>query len=79
MKPWQWLSTHSPGVPAPLLALVEAMAVRHLEMYGDGFAPLPPVPLPATPEEQAALLRATPLLRLQCGNHRIEELLRAYE
>ncbi|MCX5295839.1 hypothetical protein OG898_04965 [Streptomyces sp. NBC_00193] len=52
------------GDPAPLLTLAEAMAVQHLEMYGDSFAPLPPAPLPATPEEQAALLRATPLLRL---------------
>lgn len=52
------------GAPARLLAFVEDMAVQHLEMYGDGFAPLPPAPLPASPEEQTARLRATPLPRL---------------
>lgn len=56
----------APGgdAPAPLLTLAEAMAVQHLEMYGDGFAPLPPAPLPATPEEQTAWLRSAPLPRL---------------
>ncbi|MFE2326635.1 hypothetical protein ACFXD5_22335 [Streptomyces sp. NPDC059385] len=52
------------GVPSPILTLVEAMAAHHLDMTGGGFAPLPPAPLPATPEEQAAGLRGTPLLRL---------------
>ncbi|MCX4627565.1 hypothetical protein [Streptomyces sp. NBC_01443] len=52
------------GVPAPLLTLAGAMAEQHLEMYGDDFAPMPPAPLPATPEEQAARLRAVPLPRL---------------
>ncbi|MFD9521094.1 hypothetical protein [Streptomyces sp. NPDC059979] len=40
------------------------MAVQHREMYGDGFAPLPPAPLPATPEELTARLRATPVARV---------------
>ncbi|MCJ0871514.1 hypothetical protein [Streptomyces sp. AP-93] len=48
----------------PLLALVEAMAVQHLEMYGEALAPMPPAPLPASPQEQAALLRAAPLPQL---------------
>lgn len=40
------------------------MAGQHLEMFGDAFAPLPPAPLPASPEEQAALLRSGPLPQL---------------
>lgn len=52
------------GAPAPLLTLADAMAVQHLDMYGGGFAPLPPTPLPATPEERTDRLRAAPLPRL---------------
>ncbi|MGW7343516.1 hypothetical protein [Streptomyces sp. NPDC054854] len=52
------------SAPTPLLALVEAMAGQHLEMYGDAFAPLPPAPLPDSPEEQAALLRSAALPQL---------------
>ncbi|MFJ7267705.1 hypothetical protein ACIQV3_13805 [Streptomyces sp. NPDC099050] len=48
----------------PLLALVEAMAVQHMEMYGEVLAPMPPAPLPGSPQEQAALLRAAPLPQL---------------
>ncbi|MEU9105321.1 hypothetical protein AB0D54_13265 [Streptomyces xanthophaeus] len=62
--PFAHLAPDSASTAAPLLALVEAMAGQHLEMYGDAFAPLPPAPLPDSPEEQAALLRTAPLPQL---------------
>ncbi|MFE9797421.1 hypothetical protein ACFYP6_01040 [Streptomyces goshikiensis] len=62
--PFAHLASGGGSAPTPLLALVEAMAGQHLEMYGDAFAPLPPAPLPASPEEQAALLRSAPLPQL---------------
>ncbi|WP_406737795.1 hypothetical protein OG365_11170 [Streptomyces sp. NBC_00853] len=62
--PFAHLAPGGGSAPTPLLALVEAMAGQHLEMYGDAFAPLPPAPLPASPEEQAALLRSAPLPQL---------------
>ncbi|MFJ6481516.1 hypothetical protein ACIQK6_15530 [Streptomyces sp. NPDC091682] len=62
--PFAHLAPGGGSAPTPLLALVEAMAGQHLEMYGDAFAPLPPAPLPASLEEQAALLRSAPLPQL---------------
>ncbi|MGW7328404.1 hypothetical protein ACWGIU_07285 [Streptomyces sp. NPDC054840] len=62
--PFAHLAPSGGSTPTPLLALVEAMAGQHLEMFGDAFAPLPPAPLPASPEEQAALLRSAPLPQL---------------
>ncbi|MFB9584437.1 hypothetical protein [Streptomyces goshikiensis] len=62
--PFAQLAPGGGSAPTPLLALVEAMAGQHLEMYGDAFAPLPPAPLPASLEEQAALLRSAPLPQL---------------
>ncbi|MCY0957633.1 hypothetical protein [Streptomyces sp. H27-H5] len=62
--PFVHLAPGGGSAPTPLLALVEAMAGQHLEMYGDAFAPLPPAPLADSPEEQAALLRSAPLPQL---------------
>ncbi|MFD3697739.1 hypothetical protein ACFWUZ_16560 [Streptomyces sp. NPDC058646] len=62
--PFAHLAPGGGSAPTPLLALVEAMAGQHLEMNGDAFAPLPPAPLPDSPEEQAALLRSAPLPQL---------------
>ncbi|WP_326588009.1 hypothetical protein [Streptomyces sp. NBC_01294] len=62
--PFAHLAPSGGSAATPLLALVEAMAGQHLEMFGDAFAPLPPAPLPASPEEQAALLRSAPLPQL---------------
>ncbi|MGW6783575.1 hypothetical protein [Streptomyces sp. NPDC054987] len=62
--PFAHLAPGGGSAPTPLLALVEAMAGQHLEMYGDAFAPLPPTPLPDSPEEQAAMLRSAPLPQL---------------
>ncbi|MFI8340484.1 hypothetical protein ACIF8W_10415 [Streptomyces sp. NPDC085639] len=62
--PFVHLAQAAGSAPTPLLALVEAMASQHLETYGDAFAPLPPAPLPDSPEEQAALLRSAPLPQL---------------
>jgi hypothetical protein len=47
--------------PAPLLDVVEVLAATHLEISGPGVFPLPPAPLPATAQEQAAAVRAAPL------------------
>jgi hypothetical protein len=49
----------APGLdrPAPLLDVVEVLAAAHLETFGPGVFPLPPVPLPATAREQAAAVR----------------------
>ena len=40
----------APGLDrsAPLLGVVEVLAATHLETFGPGVFPLPPVPLPAT-------------------------------
>ncbi|MBW5484057.1 hypothetical protein [Streptomyces bambusae] len=62
--PFAHLAPGGGAAPLPLLTLTEAMAGTRLEMVGDEFAPLPPAPLPASPEDQAALLRATPLPQL---------------
>ncbi|MFZ3500358.1 hypothetical protein ACODT5_45310 [Streptomyces sp. 5.8] len=62
--PFAYLAPSGDNAPDPLLALVEAMTVQHLEMYGEALAPMPPAPLPASPQEQAALLRAAPLPQL---------------
>ncbi|MEY2231365.1 hypothetical protein [Streptomyces sp. BF23-19] len=62
--PFAHLAPSGGSAATPLLALAEAMAGQHLEMFGDAFAPLPPAPLPASPEEQAALLRSAPLPQL---------------
>lgn len=53
----------APGLdrPAPLLSVVEELAVTHLEMFGSGVVPLAPGPLPATAQELAAAVRAAPL------------------
>jgi hypothetical protein len=53
----------APGLdrPAPLLDVVEVLAATHLEISGSGVSPLPPAPLPATAQEQAAAVRAAPL------------------
>jgi len=53
----------APGLdrPAPLLDVVEELAATHLETFGPGVIPLPPVPLPATAQELAAAVRAAPL------------------
>jgi hypothetical protein len=53
----------APGLdgPAPLLDVVAELAATHLEMFGSVVVPLPPVPLPATAQELAAAVRATPL------------------
>lgn len=53
----------APGLdrPAPLLDVVEELAVTHLEMFGPGVVPLPPAVLPATAQELAAAVRAAPL------------------
>ena len=47
--------------PAPLLSVVEELAVTHLEMFGSGVVPLAPVPLPAAAQELGAAVRAAPL------------------
>lgn len=62
--PFAHLAPGGGSTAAPLLALAEAIADQHLEIFGDGFAPLPPAPLPDSPEEQAALLRSAPLPQL---------------
>ncbi|WP_327416321.1 hypothetical protein [Streptomyces sp. NBC_01233] len=62
--PFAHLAPGGGSAPTPLLALVQAMVGQHLEMNGDAFAPLPPAPLPDSPEEQAALLRSAPLPQL---------------
>ncbi|MFI8102090.1 hypothetical protein [Streptomyces sp. NPDC086023] len=62
--PFAYLSPGGGAVPGSLLTLTEAMAGTHLEMVGDEFAPLPPAPLPLSPEDQAAGLRATALPQL---------------
>ncbi|MGI5518614.1 hypothetical protein [Streptomyces sp. CA-106131] len=49
------------GSHAPLVGIVGELAAQHLEMFGPNPSPLPPPPLPASPEEQAAQLRAAPL------------------
>ena len=53
----------APGLDrsAPLLGVVEVLAATHLETFGPGVFPLPPVPLPATARERAAAVRAAPL------------------
>lgn len=53
----------APGLdrPAPLLSVVEDLAVTHLEMFGSGVVPLAPAPLSATAQELAAAVRAAPL------------------
>ena len=53
----------APGLdrPAPLLSVVEELAVTHLEMFGSGVVPLAPAPMPATAQELAAAVRAAPL------------------
>jgi len=53
----------APGLDrsAPLLDVVEVLAATHLETFGPGVFPLPPVPLPASAREQAAAVRAAPL------------------
>lgn len=49
--------------PAPLLGIVGALADQHLETFGPQSPPLPPPPLPACPEGQAAAFRTAPLPR----------------
>ena len=51
----------APGLdrPAPLLDVVEQLAQLHLDMYGPGTAPLPPVPALGA-GELAAVVRAVP-------------------
>jgi hypothetical protein len=53
----------APGLdrPAPLLSVVEELAVTHLEMFGSGVVPLAPAPLPAAAHELCAAVRAAPL------------------
>jgi hypothetical protein len=53
----------APGLdrPAPLLSVVEELAVTHLEMFGSGVVPLAPAPLPAAAQELGAAVRAAPL------------------
>ena len=41
--------------------MVEVLAATHLETFGPGVFPLPPVPLPATARERAGAVRAAPL------------------
>ncbi len=61
------LSAHTaelaPGLdrPAPLLDVVEQLAQLHLDMYGPGTAPLPPVPA-LDAGELAAAVRAVPTM-----------------
>lgn len=53
----------APGLdrPAPLLDVVEELAVAHLEMFGPGVVPLPPIPV-LSAADLAAAVRAAPVM-----------------